>query len=565
MQCAEKKYLTVIIPFLNEGEEVVMTVKSVRETAGDKVDIITINDCSTDGFPYRERLQPYSVTYLENEVRKGVAASRDYGINYCATPYFLLLDGHMRFYDAAWSSRIIEELQNNDRQLLCCQGRYLEKVDGEVRDIMARNYKSYGAYFPMPKNYRLLDVMWRNEESRPESVTEPIPAVLGAGYAASKRYWQYLRGLEGLKYYGSDEPYISLKVWMEGGQCTLLKDVVVGHIYRKSSPFKRYTDEEIYNRLLIANLLLPQSLRAIMAGTVLWLYPVQYANAVKQLDKNRDKIQALREYYRQILSVRFNSFVEIQFRLCRKCLQSVMLEEDSLRGIADLVEKYPADSLGIVEGKMGQLLWYCLYGKAFPQDTRDVVAENLWTAVVEGIKEKRLPINFKYGLAGIGWALIYLKENELIEDDISEEIMEIDNQISCFRMECENHLGVMNGTAGVIAYVMARIIYAKHYKVPAPWIERDRSILLEVSRRIMRESKDLNALIYAYRFQLYVQESYDENDIPISLSEWMAFHTEMPEKSEILDNRLTGRMLSVSAHGLINRIKIYNGYNDKSM
>ena len=53
MQCAEKKYLTVIIPFLNEGEEVVMTVKSVRETAGDKVDIITINDCSTDGFPYR--------------------------------------------------------------------------------------------------------------------------------------------------------------------------------------------------------------------------------------------------------------------------------------------------------------------------------------------------------------------------------------------------------------------------------------------------------------------------------------------------------------------------------
>lgn len=168
-------------------------------------------------------------------------------------------------------------------------------------------------------------------------------------------------------------------------------------------------------------------------------------------------------------------------------------------------------------------------------------------------------------MAGIGWALIYLKENELIEDDISEEIMEIDNQISCFRMECENHLGVMNGTAGVIAYVMARIIYAKHYKVPAPWIERDRSILLEVSRRIMRESKDLNALIYAYRFQLYVQESYDENDIPISLSEWMAFHTEMPEKSEILDNRLTGRMLSVSAHGLINRIKIYNGYNDKSM
>lgn len=56
MQSASSKYLTVIIPFLNEGG-VVMTVKSVRETAGDMVDVITINDCSTCGFPFRERIQ----------------------------------------------------------------------------------------------------------------------------------------------------------------------------------------------------------------------------------------------------------------------------------------------------------------------------------------------------------------------------------------------------------------------------------------------------------------------------------------------------------------------------
>ena len=56
--------LTVIIPFLNEGDEVVRTVMSVRETAGNSVDIITINDCSTDGYPYRSNLQPYSVVYI---------------------------------------------------------------------------------------------------------------------------------------------------------------------------------------------------------------------------------------------------------------------------------------------------------------------------------------------------------------------------------------------------------------------------------------------------------------------------------------------------------------------
>ena len=376
MQTASKKYLTIIIPFLNEGDEIVLTVRSVRETAGDDVEIITINDGSDDGYPYRENLLPYSVVYLENKERKGVAASRDYGIGLCKTPYFLLLDGHMRFYDAEWSGRIVAELEKNDRQLLCCQGRYLEKTDGQVRDIPTRTNKSYGAYLPLPKSFRLIDVMWRNEESMPDSPTEPIPAVLGAGYAASKRYWQYLRGLDGLKYYGSDEPYISLKVWMEGGQCTLLKDVVAGHIYRKKSPFKRYTDEEIYNRLLVAELLLPQSLRAVMAASAQLQFPELYGKAMAQLEEKNGHIEELKACYRKILNVPFRGFVEKQMELCHRKLQSVLPEEDNTCEVADFVERNPASQSGLAEGKTGQMLWLCLHAKACPQEARgDAVVE----------------------------------------------------------------------------------------------------------------------------------------------------------------------------------------------
>ena len=556
MQSAENKYLTVIIPFLNEGEEIVMTVKSVRETAGDKVDIITINDCSTDGFPYRERLQSYSVVYLENGVRMGVAASRDYGINYCTTPYFLLLDGHMRFYDTAWSSRIIEELQNNDRQLLCCQGRYLEKVDGEVRGIVARNYKSYGAYLPLPKSFRLIDVMWRNEEARPESVTEPIPAVLGAGYAASKRYWQYLRGLDGLKYYGSDEPYISLKVWMEGGQCTLLKDVVAGHVYRKSSPFKRYTDEEIYNRLLVAELLLPQSFRAVMAASAQLQFPEVYEKATAQLEEKSGHIEELKSYYREIFNVSFHEFVEKQIVMCRRKLQSVLPEEENTCEVADFIERNPADSLGLAKGKMGQLLWLCLYAKVCPHDAHEETIVKLWSEVIEGIHDRRLPANFKYGLAGIGWALVYLKENGLVEDDISGEIEEIDKQVSCYRLDREDDFSLMTGAAGILAYILARIAYAEHYKVPASWIGSDKETLLAAAKRIEAESKELNALICAKRFLLYIQEGYDEQNMPVALSEWIDFHTEMPEGRCEWDNSLVGKTLSSSVHYLTTKIKL---------
>jgi glycosyltransferase involved in cell wall biosynthesis len=40
--------LTVVMPFLNEGDEVEHTVQNIRQTAGDNVDILLINDASPD-------------------------------------------------------------------------------------------------------------------------------------------------------------------------------------------------------------------------------------------------------------------------------------------------------------------------------------------------------------------------------------------------------------------------------------------------------------------------------------------------------------------------------------
>lgn len=45
------------------------TVRSVRQTVGDRVDILVVNDASYDGFPYGERLAPYGVHYVLNRMR----------------------------------------------------------------------------------------------------------------------------------------------------------------------------------------------------------------------------------------------------------------------------------------------------------------------------------------------------------------------------------------------------------------------------------------------------------------------------------------------------------------
>ncbi|MCL2652068.1 MAG: glycosyltransferase, partial [Candidatus Azobacteroides sp.] len=80
--------LTVIIPFLNEGQEIRNTLQSIRETAGDQVDILLINDASYDNFDYKSFAKEYHATYYHNDTRMGVARSRDIGVEKITTDYF---------------------------------------------------------------------------------------------------------------------------------------------------------------------------------------------------------------------------------------------------------------------------------------------------------------------------------------------------------------------------------------------------------------------------------------------------------------------------------------------
>ncbi len=111
--------LTAIIPFLNEGAEIERTVASIRETAGDQVNILLINDCSQDDTDYEAVARQYHAHYHYNTSRQGVARSRDIGVGLCETPYFILFDGHMRLYHNNWWNAVTEALGNNDRAVYC--------------------------------------------------------------------------------------------------------------------------------------------------------------------------------------------------------------------------------------------------------------------------------------------------------------------------------------------------------------------------------------------------------------------------------------------------------------
>ena len=129
----------------------------------------------------------------------------------------------------------------------------------------------------------------------------------GAAYAASTKYWQHLYGLKGLHNYGADEQYISLKAWLEGGRCTLLKDVIIGHIYRKKAPYLILGRDTVYNLMYIAKLLFPPNMYSKTVATSLSLYR-DFANEAletfkKIKQKSTNSKSALMAYLNEHLTV----------------------------------------------------------------------------------------------------------------------------------------------------------------------------------------------------------------------------------------------------------------------
>lgn len=306
----EANNLTVIIPFLNEKEEVYNTVQNIRKTGGDKIFIMLINDASDDDYDYEQVAKTFNTTYIKHDERKGVATSRDEGIELCVTEFFLLMDAHMRFFRNDWVEIIISNLKNDYRALLCCQSAVLMKnEDGSVY-IDKNRSKTYGAYIDFDSTDVCMQAKWNTFDPNPESDIVDIICVLGAGYACNKTYWKHLKGLEGLQSYGMDEQLISIKVHLEGGRCHLLKPIIAGHLYRQAFPYKNENIDLIYNKLYIAEMFLPNLEKYKIFKTLETQYKNDFKQAMKALIEKKDLFQSQKEYFKRIFTQPIELFLE---------------------------------------------------------------------------------------------------------------------------------------------------------------------------------------------------------------------------------------------------------------
>lgn len=448
--------LTAVIPFLNEGDEVRTTVRGIRDTAGDAVDIIAINDGSDDGYDYLADLRDLNVRYFANATRRGVAGSRDWGVTMCDTPYFILLDAHMRFYKEGWQDILTDLLTENDRRLLCCQTKFLGKDDNGVEYHRVKCLPTYGARLRFDLDGMWPNTDWKYGEERPGEATERIPAVLGAGYAASVRYWKRLKGLAGLRYYGSDEAYLSLKVWMEGGECVLVKDIVFGHIYREKSPFRRWHEEEVYNRLMIACTLFPDDYRHMTHAMAASTDKEVYGRALGILDANRELLDGLKEYYRSITAVPFHDVVRMHGERHRIYDEVAAMNAGRADEYLEWLHGNIPAGCGLYNGKAAVLLFLCMYTRFTRTDRAAGLIGQTIKDIYTAVRHGATGWNFGCGAAGIGWTLLYLHFFGYITGVPDELTGAIDTVVSQVAVGRVTDMSLGTGTAGILAYLSLR-------------------------------------------------------------------------------------------------------------
>lgn len=299
--------LSVIIPFLNEGEELQITLSQIRDTAKDNVDIIVVNDASTDGYDYETIVKPFNVTYIEHKTRQGSGVSKHEGIIQSNTPYFIVFDAHMRFYDKQWWSSLCHCLETNPNAIFCLKCKPWSAETKKEMDIPAHGGAS-AEFFSKDSLLSFLNLHWLKIRNTNEKISK-IPCVLGACYASSLDYWKKLKGFEGLKGYGCEEIFISLKAWFEGGGCFLINNITVGHLFRKEFPYIIGKDENILNKMFIADVILPAEYRTRIFNHIKQL---QYMTYKTYMSRNKEEINNYKTYYQSIFKENgFKNFSEI--------------------------------------------------------------------------------------------------------------------------------------------------------------------------------------------------------------------------------------------------------------
>jgi glycosyltransferase involved in cell wall biosynthesis len=305
------KELTIIMPFLNESNEPLKTIETIYSTIPSrylsKIDIVAIEDASIPFFKTNLSSFP-SVISIKNKHRLGVDGCRQLGVNMSKTDNIMIIDGHMRFKNDNWFEKILDYLKREPETLWCTTCLVLGYGN---MDIYRATDKYYGASIIFENgeskterpSSEILEPKWIEKK---EGVDYDIPVILGANYFFTKKWFNYIGGLNGLKMWGTSESFLSLKSWMAGGKCKIATDIEIGHKFRDSAPYSTNIWCIIYNKIYLCKTILPLDLSDKLLQKL--NNDGNFVKAMREIEKNKEAIGQDKIYYDNVLTNSIDDF-----------------------------------------------------------------------------------------------------------------------------------------------------------------------------------------------------------------------------------------------------------------
>lgn len=294
--------ISVIITALNEDKNILnQTVDSIWNTSNGKAEIIVIDDCSEIPVEINNK----NVILRRNVFRMGAAMSKHLGVTLSTKPYIFLTDGHVLF-DKNWYNEALKSLKDNPTTLWCGTCLGLTKDNFNLSTYKGA-YRGARLFLYDEKDKQILDGKWI--ENKREENNYEISCVMGANYFMHKNWFFKIRGYGDLIAWGSEEPCLSIKTWLMGGEVRLNKDVIIGHMFRDTAPYRTFIKEIIYNKIRMAKTLLPEELGRVLISKL--PQNKEFFEACELIRRDNQTIKEYKNFYNYM-------FVKDIYWLCDK-------------------------------------------------------------------------------------------------------------------------------------------------------------------------------------------------------------------------------------------------------